>query len=198
MDAILHCKAEDLEDYYGLLGCDELSSSEQILAEYKVRAMECHPDKNPDNPQAVQDFQKLQEAKEVLTNENARNNYNLWRRSKITIPFRDWQALGDSVKASMHWAVKTKKEPMLKDRGDSPLLSPQDAVCQTEVPAAEMQFPETVNTPKGRDLAVGGHSKTMTQSIPQNPHRNGSLTTKSMFCNSHLSCRSFIQMKTYD
>ncbi|XP_035256784.1 dnaJ homolog subfamily C member 12 isoform X2 [Anguilla anguilla] len=121
--------------------------SEQILAEYKVRAMECHPDKNPDNPKAVSDFQKLQEAKEVLTNENTRNNYNLWIRSKITIPFRDWQALGDSVKTSMHWAVKTRKEPMLEDSKDTPLLSPQDAVCQSEEPASEMQFPETVNTP---------------------------------------------------
>lgn len=26
MEAALNCKPEDLEDYYGLLGCDELSS----------------------------------------------------------------------------------------------------------------------------------------------------------------------------
>lgn len=26
MESILNCKSEDLEDYYGLLGCDELSS----------------------------------------------------------------------------------------------------------------------------------------------------------------------------
>lgn len=26
MEAVLSCKPEDLEDYYGLLGCDELSS----------------------------------------------------------------------------------------------------------------------------------------------------------------------------
>lgn len=26
MEAVLNCKPEDLEDYYGLLGCDELSS----------------------------------------------------------------------------------------------------------------------------------------------------------------------------
>ncbi|KAJ8417958.1 hypothetical protein AAFF_G00136670 [Aldrovandia affinis] len=147
MDAILNCKAEDLEDYYGLLGCDELSSSEQIFAEYKVRALECHPDKNPGNPKAVKDFQRLQEAKKILTNESSRNNYNFWRRSKITMPFRDWQALGDSVKSSMHWAVKTK-EPMLEDSKDTPLLSPQDTVSQTEkVLFTEMQFPDTVNTP---------------------------------------------------
>ena len=37
-------------------------------------------------------------------------------------------------------------------------------------------------------MAVGGLSnKIMTQSIPQDPHRNGSVTTKSTFCNGHLS-----------
>lgn len=47
---------------------------------------------------AVDDFQKLQEAKEVLCNETKRKNYDLWRRSGVTITFREWQALNDSVK----------------------------------------------------------------------------------------------------
>ncbi|KAG8435256.1 hypothetical protein GDO86_013272 [Hymenochirus boettgeri] len=77
-------------DYYSLLGCDELSTVEQILAEYKVRALECHPDKHPGNQKAVEDFQKLQQAKETLANEESRSQY------------------------SMHWAVQNKKEPMLE------------------------------------------------------------------------------------
>ncbi|KAG7279828.1 hypothetical protein CRUP_013738 [Coryphaenoides rupestris] len=115
MEAVLNCKPEDLEDYYGLLGCDELSSAEQISNEYKIRALACHPDKQPDNPKAVADFQKLQKAKEVLCNESKRKNYDLWKRSGVTISFHDWQALKDSVKTSMHWAVRTKKEPMLEE-----------------------------------------------------------------------------------
>lgn len=46
----------------------------------------------------VADFQKLQEAKEVLCNETKRKNYDLWKRSGVTISFHDWQALNDSVK----------------------------------------------------------------------------------------------------
>uniref|UniRef100_A0A8C6Q8Z9 DnaJ (Hsp40) homolog, subfamily C, member 12 n=1 Tax=Nothobranchius furzeri TaxID=105023 RepID=A0A8C6Q8Z9_NOTFU len=114
METLLSCKPEDLEDYYGLLGCDELSSIEQIINEYKIKALACHPDKHLDNPTAVADFQKLQEAKEVLCNEDKRKNYDLWKRSGVTIPFHDWQALNDSVKTSMHWAMTTKKEPMLE------------------------------------------------------------------------------------
>ncbi|KAJ8014342.1 hypothetical protein DPEC_G00039240 [Dallia pectoralis] len=114
MDAILNCTPENLEDYYGLLGCDESSSSEQIVNEYRLKALACHPDKHPDNPGAVEEFQKLQEAKDVLCNEDSRRNYDVWNRSGITIPFYSWLTLGDSVKSSMHWAVKTKKEPMLE------------------------------------------------------------------------------------
>ncbi|XP_063193700.1 dnaJ homolog subfamily C member 12 isoform X2 [Chroicocephalus ridibundus] len=114
MDAILNCRADDLEDYYNLLGCDELSTVEQILAEFKIKALECHPDKHPGNPKAVENFQKLQQAKEILTNEESRARYDYWRRSKITIPFQQWEALSNSVKTSMHWAVQSKKDQMLE------------------------------------------------------------------------------------
>ncbi|XP_058241631.1 dnaJ homolog subfamily C member 12 [Hemibagrus wyckioides] len=119
MEKIINCKMEDLEDYYGLLGCDELSTTEQIMAEYKVRALSCHPDKQPENPKAAQDFQKLQQAKDILTDETKRRKYDYWLRSSITVPFSEWQALSDSVKISMHWALKSKKKPMLKSAKDT-------------------------------------------------------------------------------
>ncbi|XP_073209563.1 dnaJ homolog subfamily C member 12 isoform X3 [Lepidochelys kempii] len=100
MDAILNCNLDDMEDYYILLGCDELSTVEQILAEFKVKALECHPDKHPGNPKAVENFQKLQQAKEILTNEESRACYDYWRRSKITIPFQQWEALSNSIKTA--------------------------------------------------------------------------------------------------
>lgn len=46
----------------------------------------------------MEEFQKLQEAKEVLTDEKKRKNYDLWLRSRIAIPFSEWRALSDSVK----------------------------------------------------------------------------------------------------
>ncbi|NXD14665.1 DJC12 protein, partial [Nothocercus nigrocapillus] len=114
MDAVLNCSPSDLEDYYHLLGCDELSTVEQILAEFKVKALECHPDKHLGDPKAVASFQKLQQAKEILANEESRARYDYWRRSKITIPFQQWEALSNSVKTSMHWAVQRKKDQMLE------------------------------------------------------------------------------------
>ncbi|KAL4640926.1 hypothetical protein GN956_G11718 [Arapaima gigas] len=151
MDAILSSRPEDLEDYYCLLGCDELSSSEQILTEYKIRVLECHPDKHPDNPKAAEEFQKLQEAKEILADENSRKSYDYWRRSRIAVPFREWQALSQSVKTSMHWAVKTKKEPMLeasKETKDKVIGNPMDKVTQTECQSSiELRSPITPTSP---------------------------------------------------
>ncbi|XP_072414060.1 dnaJ homolog subfamily C member 12 [Chiloscyllium punctatum] len=114
MDGILNRSAQDAEDYYQLLGCDELSTTEQIVAEFKAKALACHPDKHPHNPKAVEQFQKLQQAKEILTNEERRSRYDQWYRSRIAIPFQQWEALSDTVKMSMHWAVRGKKEPMLE------------------------------------------------------------------------------------
>ncbi|XP_008694156.1 dnaJ homolog subfamily C member 12 isoform X1 [Ursus americanus] len=115
MDAILSYRSEDTEDYYMLLGCDELSSVEQIMAEFKVRALECHPDKHPENSKAVETFQKLQKAKDILTNTESRARYDHWRRSQMSMPFHQWEALSDSVKTSMHWAVRGKKDLMLEE-----------------------------------------------------------------------------------
>ncbi|XP_072334903.1 dnaJ homolog subfamily C member 12 [Scyliorhinus torazame] len=134
MDSILNHTAEDSEDYYLLLGCDELSTTEQIVAEFKAKALSCHPDKHPHNPKAVEEFQKLQQAKETLTNEEHRSRYDHWRRSGIAIPFQQWEALSNTVKMSMHWAVRSKKEPML----EAPTLHPEGSTktmeqrCPTE------------------------------------------------------------------
>ncbi|XP_008830880.1 dnaJ homolog subfamily C member 12 [Nannospalax galili] len=130
MDAILNYRWEDCEDFYTLLGCDELSSVEQILAEFKVKALECHPDKHLENSKAVETFQKLQKAKEVLTNEERRARYDHWRRSQMSVPFEQWETLANSVKTSMHWAVRGKKDLMLEG---------SDQTCTTKIQSKEQK-----------------------------------------------------------
>ena len=59
--SILNYEADPNEDYYGLLGCDSSASTEQIIAEYKARAKDCHPDRNSAvaQPQSREKFQHL-------------------------------------------------------------------------------------------------------------------------------------------
>ena len=53
MSSILNYEADPNEDYYGLLGCDASASTEQIIAEYKARAKDCHPDRKNQNVAAA-------------------------------------------------------------------------------------------------------------------------------------------------
>lgn len=46
----------------------------------------------------VEDFQKLQRAKETLTNEERRARYDHWRRSRVPVPFQQWETLSSSLR----------------------------------------------------------------------------------------------------
>ena len=51
--------AENVEDkdyLYKFLGCDELSSEQQIIAEYKTKAKAIHPDKNSGDVETTDEF----------------------------------------------------------------------------------------------------------------------------------------------
>ena len=62
--------------FYDLLGVETTASSSEIKRAYLKLARERHPDKNPDDPQAKERFQKLGEAYQVLSNEDARAKYD--------------------------------------------------------------------------------------------------------------------------
>ena len=55
-----------MSDPYSILGVEKTASDEQIKTAFRKLAMEYHPDRNPDNPQAVEQFQKISAAYETL------------------------------------------------------------------------------------------------------------------------------------
>ncbi|KAI5061334.1 hypothetical protein GOP47_0023839 [Adiantum capillus-veneris] len=69
---------EDNEDLYAILGVEPglQGSSEAIRKAYRARALLCHPDKRPDDPLAAAEFQRLQKAYDVLSDEKARKAYD--------------------------------------------------------------------------------------------------------------------------
>ncbi|XP_040054902.1 dnaJ homolog subfamily C member 17 isoform X1 [Gasterosteus aculeatus] len=74
----MSAKAKDIlkMDLYGLLGIDITATSKQIKKAYRLKALTCHPDKNPDNPKAVELFHQLSQALEVLTDAAAKAAYD--------------------------------------------------------------------------------------------------------------------------
>ncbi|XP_057370404.1 J domain-containing protein-like [Daphnia carinata] len=101
------------DDYYYTLGCDDSSSVDQILTEYKHRVLLCHPDKNPYDKSTAQ-FQKLQEAKEVLCDPEKRNDYDRWKTSGITISYKQWIVINKQSAAVLHWAIPKHEQKMLQ------------------------------------------------------------------------------------
>ncbi|XP_072398584.1 J domain-containing protein [Diabrotica undecimpunctata] len=116
---ILDYKKKNEEDYYSILGCDSNSTVEQINAEFKVRALQYHPDKNAGNKEAEQKFQLLNEAKEVLTDAQKRLNYDKWKNSGIAISYKQWLGMKEHVHQSMHWSNLKTKDRMLESGGNS-------------------------------------------------------------------------------
>lgn len=64
------------EDYYDVLGIDKGASAAEIKKAYRKKAIQYHPDKNPDDPKAEEQFKKAAEAYEVLSDPNKKARYD--------------------------------------------------------------------------------------------------------------------------
>lgn len=63
-------------DYYEVLGVSKTATADEIKKAYKKKAIQYHPDKNPDNAEAEEKFKEAAEAYEVLSNEQKRAQYD--------------------------------------------------------------------------------------------------------------------------
>jgi molecular chaperone DnaJ len=64
------------EDYYELLGVARNASEDEIKKSFRRLAMKYHPDRNRDNPQAEEQFKKIKEAYDVLSDARKRSAYD--------------------------------------------------------------------------------------------------------------------------
>ena len=70
-------------DYYNILGVDKKASEEDIKKAYRKLARKLHPDINPNDKDAHQKFQQINEANEVLSDPEKRKKYDKYGK--------DWQ-----------------------------------------------------------------------------------------------------------
>lgn len=69
------------EDYYEILGISKDASAAEIKKAYRKKAIKYHPDKNPGDTKAEDQFKKSAEAYEVLGNQEKRAKYDQFGHS---------------------------------------------------------------------------------------------------------------------
>ena len=65
------------KDYYKILNVNIFSNIESIKKSYRELAMKYHPDRNPGNEEANRRFVDINEAYEILSNNETRMQYNI-------------------------------------------------------------------------------------------------------------------------
>lgn len=64
------------QDYYEILGINKSANAAEIKKAYRKKAIEFHPDKNPNNKEAEEKFKLAAEAYEVLSDDNKKARYD--------------------------------------------------------------------------------------------------------------------------
>ena len=149
-----------MKDYYSSLGIAEDAKPADIKKAYRRLAQEYHPDKNPENPQAVEKFKEVNEANEVLSDANKRRQYDGMRRGGFNGDIHD---LFESVFGGSPFGGfghRRNRPPRNKSRRPptpgSAVVSVEVSLDELESGAGERQFNITKHVHCSDCHGVGG------------------------------------------
>jgi curved DNA-binding protein len=95
----------EYKDYYQVLGVDKTSSEKEIKKAFRRLARQHHPDVNPDDPQAEERFKEINEAYEVLSDQEKRQKYD-----QLGADWQRWQQTGGRP-GDFNWGQWTSGRP---------------------------------------------------------------------------------------
>ena len=88
-----------MKDYYEIMGLTPEASGEEIKKTYRKLAMQYHPDRNLGDPECEERLKEMNEAYQVLGDEQKRMNYDLFfRRALKDSQFEPEEMDGDFVR----------------------------------------------------------------------------------------------------
>ena len=81
-------------DYYEVLGVAKDADENTIKRAYRKLAMKYHPDRNPDDEAAAENFREVTEAYEVLTDDNKRARFDQYGHAGVDEQMQDFWGRG--------------------------------------------------------------------------------------------------------
>jgi DnaJ-class molecular chaperone len=97
-------------NYYDILGVSPEASQADIRTSFRNLALKHHPDKNKNSEESKQKFMKIIEAYEVLSDEQARKNYDSNSRQKRGARAR-WTPSADFGTVYSYEEIKRRYRP---------------------------------------------------------------------------------------
>ncbi|KAG0718615.1 DnaJ subfamily C member 17 [Chionoecetes opilio] len=104
-------------DIYDLLGLSIGAEESEIKKAYRKKALKCHPDKNPDNPDAAAEFDQLQKILEVLLDAGTRRAYDklLKGRKAAKIRAQAADAKTQKLRSDLEARERQAQDPRLSE-----------------------------------------------------------------------------------
>src|SRR5262245_2128238 len=85
----------DKRDYYEVLGCSREASVDEIRKAYKREALKHHPDRNPGDSSAEAKFKQVNEAYQVLSDDQKRQVYDQFGHAGLEGGAGGFDGVGD-------------------------------------------------------------------------------------------------------
>ncbi|XP_047028203.1 dnaJ homolog subfamily C member 17 [Helicoverpa zea] len=117
-------------DLYAVLDVPITATESEIKKAYRKKALQCHPDKNPDDPKAAETFHALSQALEILTDVSARAAYDKVLRAKAAAKLRHQEL--DSKRQKLKEDLERREKEAETGKGTCNLTDEQKLAAEIE------------------------------------------------------------------